>query len=60
LTTLSTSVISRTSSQSATTTTGLKPCLTDTECDLDCDDGDQPTCWHPSFVPGAIFGNCIC
>lgn len=59
-TTLSTSVISRTSSQSAATTTGLKPCLTDTECDLDCDDGDQPTCWHPSFVPGAIFGNCIC
>jgi hypothetical protein len=60
LTTLSTSVISRTSSQSAATTTGLKPCLTDTECDLDCDDGDQPKCWHPSFVPGAIFGNCIC
>ncbi|RMJ17640.1 hypothetical protein CDV36_002686 [Fusarium kuroshium] len=52
---------STTSSAPEPTNTGEgKGCLSNTECEMDCEEGREPTCFHWPFNPDSAFGTCVC
>ncbi|KAJ4258418.1 hypothetical protein NW757_002984 [Fusarium falciforme] len=52
---------STTSSAPEPTNTGEgKGCLSNNECEMDCEEGKEPTCFHWPFNPDNAFGTCVC
>lgn len=59
LKTMSTAVSSNTSS-SASATSNVKVCLSNVDCTMDCEEGNEPTCYINSVFPDAKTGACMC
>ncbi|KAL2678603.1 hypothetical protein Neosp_009352 [[Neocosmospora] mangrovei] len=52
---------STTSSAPEPTNTGEgKGCLSNNECDIECEEGKEPSCFHWPFNPDNAFGTCVC